>query len=126
MMPIRNLRWWIATLLAAATALNYLDRQSLPVVISVLQKSIPLTDQQYSQLQGMFLLAYGVMYAGGGGGLMGAVGCLGGMLFNLLIGMLLARGASYSIVFFISDLLHPASLFAILTLVRKIESVEAL
>jgi len=66
MKPIESLRWWIAALLAAATALNYLDRQSLPVVITVLQKSIPLTDQQYSQLQGAFLLAYGVMYAGGG------------------------------------------------------------
>ena len=65
-MPIGNLRWWIATLLAAATALNYLDRQSLPVVVTVLQQSIPLTDQQYSQLQGIFLLAYGLMYAGGG------------------------------------------------------------
>lgn len=66
MTQIRDLRWWIAGLLAAATALNYLDRQSLPVVISEVQKSIPLSDQQYSQLQFLFLLAYGLMYAGGG------------------------------------------------------------
>jgi ACS family hexuronate transporter-like MFS transporter len=66
MKPIPNLRWWIAGLLAAATALNYLDRQNLPVVIGEVQKSIPITDQQYSQLQFLFLLAYGVMYAGGG------------------------------------------------------------
>lgn len=65
-MKIPNLRWWIAGLLAAATALNYLDRQNLPVVIGEVQKSIPITDQQYSQLQFLFLLAYGVMYAGGG------------------------------------------------------------
>ena len=65
-MKIPNLRWWIAGLLAAATALNYLDRQNLPVVIGEIQKSIPITDQQYSQLQFLFLLAYGVMYAGGG------------------------------------------------------------
>ncbi|HZJ43899.1 MAG TPA: MFS transporter [Pyrinomonadaceae bacterium] len=62
----KNLRWWIVGLLAAATALNYLDRQSLPVVVTELQKEIPLTDQQYSQLQFMFLLAYGLMYAAGG------------------------------------------------------------
>ena len=61
-----NVRWWIAGLLAAATALNYLDRQSLPVVVSEVQKSIPITDQQYATLQMLFLLAYGVMYAGGG------------------------------------------------------------
>jgi ACS family hexuronate transporter-like MFS transporter len=66
MSRIPNLRWWIAGLLAAATALNYLDRQNLPVVITEVQKSIPLTDQQFSQLQFLFLLAYGLMYAGGG------------------------------------------------------------
>ncbi len=66
MRGIRNLRWWIAGLLAAVTALNYLDRQSLPVVVTELQKSIALTDQQYSELQFLFLLAYGIMYALGG------------------------------------------------------------
>lgn len=65
-MRLSNLRWWIAGLLAAATALNYLDRQSLPVVITEVQKTIPITDQQYANLQMLFLLAYGVMYAGGG------------------------------------------------------------
>jgi ACS family hexuronate transporter-like MFS transporter len=65
-MRIRNLRWWIAGLLAIATALNYLDRQSLPVVVGEVQKSIPLTDTQYAQLQMLFLLAYAIMYAGGG------------------------------------------------------------
>ena len=66
MKRIPNLRWWIAGLLAAATALNYLDRQSLPVVVGAMQKSIPISDQQFSHLQFMFLLAYGVMNAGGG------------------------------------------------------------
>ena len=63
---IPHLRWWIAALLAAATALNYLDRQNLPVVITEMQKSIPISDAQYSQLQVLFLLAYGIMYAVGG------------------------------------------------------------
>jgi ACS family hexuronate transporter-like MFS transporter len=65
-MKIRNLRWWIAGLLAAATAINYMDRQTLPVVIGEIQKTIPITNQQYSQLSWLFLLAYGLMYAGGG------------------------------------------------------------
>ncbi len=65
-MQIKSLRWWIAALLAAATALNYLDRQSLPVVISEVQKTIPVSDAAYSRLQFMFLLAYGLMYAVGG------------------------------------------------------------
>ena len=63
---IPNLRWWIACLLAAATAINYLDRQNLPVVISEVQKSIRISDAQYSRLQSAFLLAYGLMYIVGG------------------------------------------------------------
>jgi ACS family hexuronate transporter-like MFS transporter len=59
-------RWWIAAMLATATAINYLDRQNLPVAISEIQKAIPISDTQYSQLQFLFLLAYGSMYAVGG------------------------------------------------------------
>jgi ACS family hexuronate transporter-like MFS transporter len=66
MSRIRNLRWWIAGFLACATALSYLDRQSFPVAVTEIQKSIPLSDQQYSELQMLFLLAYAAMYAGGG------------------------------------------------------------
>jgi ACS family hexuronate transporter-like MFS transporter len=63
---IKNLRWWIAGLLALATALNYLDRQSFPVVIGEIRKEIPITNEQYGQLTSLFLLAYAIMYAGGG------------------------------------------------------------
>jgi ACS family hexuronate transporter-like MFS transporter len=59
-------RWWIAALLVTATAINYLDRQNLPVAIGEIQKVIPISDAQYSQLQFLFLLAYGTMYAVGG------------------------------------------------------------
>jgi len=48
--PIRNLRWWIAGLLALATALNYLDRQTFPVLVGEIQKEIPLSHQQYGRL----------------------------------------------------------------------------
>ncbi|MFN7934464.1 MAG: MFS transporter [Bryobacteraceae bacterium] len=61
-----NLRWWIAGLLALATALNYLDRQSLPVVVGELQKDIPISEVEYSQMQSLFLMAYAIMYAVGG------------------------------------------------------------
>ena len=66
MPQIRNLRWWIAALLAAACALSYLDRQSLPVAVAEIQKSIPMTDEQYSALVVLFLVSYGTMYAVGG------------------------------------------------------------
>jgi ACS family hexuronate transporter-like MFS transporter len=63
---IPNLRWWIAGLLATAGALAYGDRQTLPVAIHEIQKTIPVSDAQYAHLQFLFLLAYGFMYAGGG------------------------------------------------------------
>ena len=66
MARIPNLRWWIAGLLAAASALAYVDRQTLPIVLGEIEKTIPITDQQFAHLQFMFLLAYGIMSAGGG------------------------------------------------------------
>lgn len=66
MVPIKNFRWWIAGLLALAISLNYLDRQSFPVVISEIKKDIPLSDDEYGRLTSLFLFAYGLMYAGGG------------------------------------------------------------
>lgn len=59
-------RWVVGVALAAITALSYLDRQTLPVVIGEIQKDIPITNTAFSQLQALFLLAYAIMYAGGG------------------------------------------------------------
>jgi MFS transporter, ACS family, hexuronate transporter len=62
----RSLRWRIALLISAAIAISYLDRQTLPVAIAAIQRDIPINNTQFSQLQVAFLLAYAVMYAGGG------------------------------------------------------------
>jgi ACS family hexuronate transporter-like MFS transporter len=59
-------RWGIAALLAAATALSYLDRQSFPVVAGEIRKQIPLGDAEFARIGSLFLLTYGVMYAVGG------------------------------------------------------------
>jgi ACS family hexuronate transporter-like MFS transporter len=65
-MKIKNFRWWIAAMLMLATALNYLDRQNFPMVITELRKVIPVDDIAFSKINFMFLLAYGLMYIGGG------------------------------------------------------------
>lgn len=65
-MKIRNLRWWIGGLLAAAIALSYLDRQSFPVSVSAINQEIPLPEDDLARMNALFLLAYGLMYAGGG------------------------------------------------------------
>src|SRR5271169_6395138 len=59
-------RWGIAILIASAIAISYFDRQTLPIAINAIQREIPISNTQFSQLQAAFLLAYAVMYAGGG------------------------------------------------------------
>src|SRR6185312_11482950 len=46
--------------------ISYLDRQTLPVAIKAIEHDIPITNEQFSLLQSAFLVAYAVMYAGGG------------------------------------------------------------
>ena len=60
------LRWKIAVLVAIAIAISYLDRQALPVAIQAIARDIPVTNEQFSELQSAFLIAYAFMYAGGG------------------------------------------------------------
>jgi ACS family hexuronate transporter-like MFS transporter len=60
------LRWRIAVLISVAIAISYLDRQTLPVAIQAIGKDIPLSNGQFSSLQSAFLIAYALMYAGGG------------------------------------------------------------
>jgi MFS transporter, ACS family, hexuronate transporter len=63
---IRSIRWQIALLISAAIAISYLDRQALPVAIAAIQLDITISNIQFSQLQASFLMAYALMYAGGG------------------------------------------------------------
>ena len=62
----KKLRWKVAIILTIATALNYLDRMTLPVVISQLQEKFSISEAQFGLLNSLFLLAYAIMYAGGG------------------------------------------------------------
>jgi len=63
---IPKLRWVIAGLLCAATAINYLDRLTLSVVSVDIRREFSLGEQDYSQVVTLFLLAYAIMYAGSG------------------------------------------------------------
>ena len=81
---IKSLRWQIALLISAAIAISYLDRQTLPVAIAAIQREIPINNTQFSHLQVAFLLAYALMYAGGGK-LMDVVGTRTGFLAIMLL-----------------------------------------
>lgn len=61
-----SLRWHIALLVAAAIAISYLDRQTLPVAIGEIRKEIPISNTTKAFLDSAFLLTYGLMYVGGG------------------------------------------------------------
>jgi ACS family hexuronate transporter-like MFS transporter len=60
------MRWRVAVLVGAAIAISYLDRQALPVAVKAIEAEIPLTNTQFGELTSVFLLAYALMYAGGG------------------------------------------------------------
>jgi ACS family hexuronate transporter-like MFS transporter len=59
-------RWQIAFLVSAAIAISYLDRQTLPWAINAVSKDIPISNQVKAFLDSAFLVAYGLMYLGGG------------------------------------------------------------
>ena len=60
---IKHLRWYIAGLLCLASALNYLDRQTLSVLIGTIKEELHLTNASYGEINAWFLASYGVMYA---------------------------------------------------------------
>jgi MFS transporter, ACS family, hexuronate transporter len=59
-------RWYFVLIVTAAIAISYFDRQTLPVAISAIQRTIPISNQQFSYLQTAFLLSYAAMYIVGG------------------------------------------------------------
>lgn len=56
------LRWRVAGLLCVASALNYLDRQTLSVLATTIQAELRLSDVDYSMITAAFLTSYTAMY----------------------------------------------------------------
>jgi MFS transporter, ACS family, hexuronate transporter len=61
-----GLRWRVIAMAAAAIAISYFDRQTISVAITAIQKSLPITEEQFSYLQTAFLLMYAALYVLGG------------------------------------------------------------
>lgn len=59
-------KWYFVLLVAAAIAISYFDRQTLPVAISSIQRNIPISNSHFSYLQTAFLFSYAAMYVVGG------------------------------------------------------------
>jgi len=89
------LRWRIAILVSAAIAISYLDRQTLPVAIKAVQADIPISNQQKALLDSAFLVAYGLMYLGGGR-LMDRIGTRKGFAVTMVFWSLACMSHSFA------------------------------
>ena len=78
-----EVQWHFVALVTAAIAISYFDRQTLPVAIASIEKTIPLSDQQFSWLQSAFLIPYAVLYVAGGR-LLDVIGTRRGFLLIML------------------------------------------
>jgi MFS transporter, ACS family, hexuronate transporter len=61
-----KLRWAILAMLFAATVLNYVDRQTLSILASQVQKDLGIDDVGYARIVQYFLIAYALSYLGAG------------------------------------------------------------
>ncbi len=78
-----DMKWYFVGMVTMAIAISYFDRQTLPVAISSIQRTIPLSNQQFSWLQSAFLISYAVLYVGGGR-LLDVVGTRRGFIIIML------------------------------------------
>ena len=59
----KPLRWKIAILLSLAAGLNYMDRNTLAILIGTIEKELHFTDQDYANITAAFVFSYTIMYA---------------------------------------------------------------
>jgi ACS family hexuronate transporter-like MFS transporter len=59
-MKFKGLRWWIITLIAIATVINYIDRNALAVMWPGISKDLQLDKEQYAFVVSCFLILYGI------------------------------------------------------------------
>ncbi len=57
-----HLRWLIAALLLAASVINYIDRQTLSILATTIQRELAINDVAYARIVQAFLFAYMFAY----------------------------------------------------------------
>jgi ACS family hexuronate transporter-like MFS transporter len=60
MKKVKGLRWWIITMIATATVINYIDRTSLAVMWPDISRELDLTKDEYATIVSAFMIAYAV------------------------------------------------------------------
>jgi sugar phosphate permease len=123
-------RWDFVAMMTAAIAISYFDRQTLPVAISSIERTIPLSDQQFSWLQSAFLIRYAVMYIACGR-LLDVMGTRRGFLLIMACWSVACalHGLATGFAFLIVGTFHLIEFFAILLFegtIRPLGSQELL
>lgn len=60
MKKVRGLRWWIISLVALATVINYIDRSALAIMWPNISKDLGMTKEDYSAIAILFTIAYAI------------------------------------------------------------------
>lgn len=60
--PDRAMRYTVVALLLSCVTINYIDRQTLSVLMPILSKDLHISSLQYSYIVNSFLVVYAVMY----------------------------------------------------------------
>jgi len=58
--PASPWRWWVCILLMLATVVNYMDRMALNQLAKPIKEAFDLSNQDYSQLESVFSLAFAI------------------------------------------------------------------
>lgn len=59
-MKVKNLRWWIISLICLATVINYIDRSSLAIMWPAISEDLGMDNADYAIILNIFLVAYAI------------------------------------------------------------------
>ena len=83
-MKVKNLRWFIVSLVALATIINYIDRTALTVMWPSIAEDMGFTDHDYANIMSVFLVAYAIGQATFGK-IFDAVGTRIGFILSIVV-----------------------------------------
>ncbi len=94
-MKLKGLRWWIITLIAIATIINYIDRNALAVMWPGISADLQLDKEQYAFVVSCFLILYGISQSISGR-IFDKIGTRIGMVLSIAIWSVAAALHSFS------------------------------
>lgn len=83
-MKIKGLRWWIITLIALVTVINYIDRNALAIMWPSISKDLGLSKDHYALIITFFMVAYAISQTVSGK-IYDKIGTRFGFVFSIII-----------------------------------------